>query len=131
MQNQTFSAILFLYQQVLEIELDRVEFLRAQRPERLSAVLAVEVRRIHAVLDGVPRLVGELLYGGGLGGSLWHTTWRAGRGGRRQCEGENEDTGVRHCPHDGDARLEPRRRRAKATARTSFVTMQNRLIHRL
>jgi len=68
MQNQTFSAILFLYQQVLEIELDRVEFLRAQRPERLSAVLAVEeVRRIHAVLDGVPRLVGELLYGGGLG----------------------------------------------------------------
>ena len=66
-QNQAFSAILFLYQQVLEIELERVEFLRAQRPERLPVVLAVE--EVRALLDGmtgIHRLLAELLYGSGL-----------------------------------------------------------------
>ena len=66
-QNQAFSAILFLYQQVLEIELDRIEFLRAQRPERLPVVLAVE--EVRALLDGMTglhRLLAELLYGSGL-----------------------------------------------------------------
>ena len=66
-QNQAFSAILFLYQQVLEIELPRVEFLRAQRPERLPVVLAVE--EVRALLDGmtgIHRVLAELLYGSGL-----------------------------------------------------------------
>jgi len=66
-QNQAFSAILFLYQQVLEIELDRIEFLRTQRPERLPVVLAVE--EVRALLDGMTglhRLLAELLYGSGL-----------------------------------------------------------------
>ena len=66
-QNQAFSAILFLYQQVLEIELERIEFLRAQRPERLPVVLAVE--EVRALLDGMTglhRVLAELLYGSGL-----------------------------------------------------------------
>ena len=66
-QNQAFSALLFLYQQVLEIELERVEFLRAQRPERLPVVLAVE--EVRALLDGmtgIHRVLAELLYGSGL-----------------------------------------------------------------
>jgi len=66
-QNQAFSAILFLYQQVLEIELDRIEFLRTQRPERLPVVLAME--EVRALLDGMTelhRLLAELLYGSGL-----------------------------------------------------------------
>ena len=66
-QNQAFSAILFLYQQVLEIELERVEFPRAQRPERLPVVLAVE--EVRALLDGmtgIHRVLAELLYGSGL-----------------------------------------------------------------
>ena len=40
-QNQAFSAILFLYQKILEIELPRLNALRAQRPERLPVVLSV------------------------------------------------------------------------------------------
>ena len=66
-QNQAFSAILFLYQQVLEIGLERIEFLRAQRPERLPVVLAVE--EVRALLDGmtgIHRVLAELLYGSGL-----------------------------------------------------------------
>ena len=66
-QNQAFSAILFLYQQVLEIKLERVEFLRARRPERLPVVLAME--EVRALLDGMTgthRVLAELLYGSGL-----------------------------------------------------------------
>ena len=40
-QNQAFSAILFLYQQVLAIELPKIDCLRAQRPERLPVVLSI------------------------------------------------------------------------------------------
>jgi integrase len=48
-QNQAFGAVLFLYQRVLEVDLGRVEFLRAKRPERLPVVLsAEEVRRVLA-----------------------------------------------------------------------------------
>ena len=46
-QNQAFSAILFLYQKVLEIELPPLNALRAKRPERLPVVLSIdEVRSI-------------------------------------------------------------------------------------
>jgi len=66
-QNQAFSAILFLYRQVLEIELDRVDFLRAQRSERLPVVLSVEeVRTLFDEMTGLHRLLAELLYGSGL-----------------------------------------------------------------
>jgi len=67
-QNQALQAILFLYRHVLNIELPWLEGVtRANRPKRLPVVLTVhEVRAVLAELDGVPRLVASLLYGGGL-----------------------------------------------------------------
>jgi integron integrase len=69
-QNQAFNALLFLYQQVLGIELPRLDALRARRPKRLPIVLsAEEVRRfLDAVQgnDGLFRLMARLLYGTGL-----------------------------------------------------------------
>jgi integron integrase len=67
-QNQAMQAILFLYRQVLEIELPWLENVtRAHRPKRLPAVLSIaEVRSVLAQLEGMPWLVSSLLYGGGL-----------------------------------------------------------------
>lgn len=66
-QNQAFSAILFLYQKVLEIDLPKVEFLRARRPERLPTVLSVnEVRALLDGMAGTHRLLAELMYGSGV-----------------------------------------------------------------
>jgi len=69
-QNQAFHALLFLYQQVLEIDLGRIDAVRARRPKRLPVVLAAA--EVAAVLehvdgaDGVFRLMARLLYGCGL-----------------------------------------------------------------
>ncbi len=67
-QNQALSALLFLYQQVLQHEigwLDKVE--RAKKPARLPVVLTRdEVQRVFAHLQGTPRLMAGLLYGSGL-----------------------------------------------------------------
>src|SRR5262249_44871476 len=69
-QNQAFHALLFLYQQVLGIELPRLDALRAKRPKRLPAVLSPEeVRRFLDAVggnDGLYRLMASLLYGTGL-----------------------------------------------------------------
>jgi integron integrase len=69
-QNQAFHALLFLYQQVLGIELPRLDALRARRPKRLPAVLSPEEVRLFldAVegADGLYRLMARLLYGAGL-----------------------------------------------------------------
>lgn len=69
-QNQAFHALLFLYQQVLGIELPRLDALRAKRPKRLPAVLSPEeVRRFLDAVDGcggLYRLMARLLYGSGL-----------------------------------------------------------------
>ena len=66
-QNQAFSAILFLYQQVLEIELPTISALRAKRPERLPVVMSVdEVRTLIDRMTGTHRLLAELMYGTGL-----------------------------------------------------------------
>jgi integron integrase len=67
-QNQAFSALLFLYQQVLEVDPGRIAgVVRARRPERLPVILSRdEVRAVLGRLDGVPRLVCCLLYGAGL-----------------------------------------------------------------
>jgi len=52
---------------VLEIELPKVQFLRAQRPDRLTVVLSIaEVRSILDGIVGTHRLLVELLYGSGL-----------------------------------------------------------------
>jgi integron integrase len=67
-QNQALSAILFLYEHVLGMELEWLEgVVRAKAPPRLPVVLTrAEVRAILNALEGMPRLVGTLLYGSGL-----------------------------------------------------------------
>jgi site-specific recombinase XerD len=67
-QNQALSAILFLYEQVLEQPLDRIEgVVRAHRPKRLPVVLTVdEVSRVMSHLTGDKCLIAMLLYGGEL-----------------------------------------------------------------
>jgi integron integrase len=67
-QNQAFSALLFLYQQVLQVPLEQIQgVVRANRPRRLPVVLSrEEVRLVLASLGGVPLLVCSLLYGAGL-----------------------------------------------------------------
>jgi integron integrase len=67
-QNQALQGVLFLYRQVLGIELPWLENVtRARRPKRLPVVLTVaEVRSVLAQLDGMPWLFVNLLYGGGL-----------------------------------------------------------------
>jgi len=67
-QNQALSAILFLYEHVLEQPLDRIKgVVRARRPKRLPVVLTVdEVSRVMAHLSGDKWLIAMLLYGGGL-----------------------------------------------------------------
>ena len=67
-QNQAFSALLFLYQQVLERKLEFIDNVqRVTRPAKLPVVLTpVEARSVLAQLKGDYRLMGELLYGSGL-----------------------------------------------------------------
>ena len=67
-QNQALHALLFLYRQVLEVDLPWLEKVtRANAPKRLPVVLTrAQVRAVLAELDGVPWLVASLLYGGGL-----------------------------------------------------------------
>ena len=65
-QNQALSALLFLYEHVLEQPLDRIEgVVRARRPKRLPVVLNVdEVSRVMAHFSGEKWLIAMLLYGG-------------------------------------------------------------------
>ena len=67
-QNQALSALLFLYREVLGVELPWLDdVVRAKRPLRLPVVLTRdEVRAVLQRLDGVPRLMAILLYGAGL-----------------------------------------------------------------
>lgn len=67
-QNQALAAILFLYQRVLEIKLDWLDdVVRARRPKRLPVVLSrEEVARLLDALDGIPSLIGHLMYGTGM-----------------------------------------------------------------
>jgi integron integrase len=67
-QNQALSALLFLYRDVLEIDVPWLgDIVRAKRPERLPVVLTRdEVRAVLRPLRGVPRLMAFLLYGSGL-----------------------------------------------------------------
>ena len=67
-QNQALSGLLFLYREVLGIELERMEnVVRAKRPLRVPTVLSrEEVSRLLAVMEGRPRLLAALLYGSGL-----------------------------------------------------------------
>jgi len=67
-QNQALHAILFLYKDVLHIQLPYItEVERAERPKRLPVVFSkTEVADILARMTGTYKLVASLLYGGGL-----------------------------------------------------------------
>lgn len=67
-QSQAFNALLFLYRNVLEIEVGHLAGLnRIQRLARLPVVLTVdEVRRVLLGIGGYPRLQADLLYGTGI-----------------------------------------------------------------
>ena len=67
-QNQALSALLFLYRQVLQVEMPWLDnVVRAKLSERLPVVLTrEEVRAVIRELQGPPRLMAILLYGAGL-----------------------------------------------------------------
>jgi site-specific recombinase XerD len=68
-QNQAISAILFLYRHVLKIELEEKALIpiRPTKPKRVPTVLSkAEARRVIEQMNGVYRLMTELLYGSGL-----------------------------------------------------------------
>lgn len=67
-QNQTLFALLFLYRDVLGLELPWMEHVvRAKRARRLPVVLSrAEVQRLLAQMEGRPWLLASLLYGAGL-----------------------------------------------------------------
>lgn len=67
-QNQALNAVLFLYRHVLDVNPGWIaNLVRAKRPQRLPVVLRKhEVKAVLDALEGVPWLMGHLLYGAGL-----------------------------------------------------------------
>ncbi len=67
-QNVAFNALIFLYKQVLQIDLPLIQgVLRAKKPQRLPVVFSSdEAKNIIAELQGTMRLMVGLLYGGGM-----------------------------------------------------------------
>ena len=67
-QNQAFSALLFLFREVLERDLEGLaDIPRAKRPVRLPQVLTrAEVTSLLGRLRGTPALMASIMYGGGL-----------------------------------------------------------------
>ncbi len=67
-QNQAFSALLLLYRNVLNKDLDfPIDSVRAKRPKRLPTVLTKEeVGKVIGCLSGIPQLMAKLLYGSSL-----------------------------------------------------------------
>jgi integron integrase len=68
-QNQAFNAILFLYEQVLNISLknENIQALRAQERKHIPVVLTIdEVKSIILNMSGIYQLMVKLMYGCGL-----------------------------------------------------------------
>lgn len=66
-QNQALSALLFLYNHLLDRPLGHVDVLWAKKPKRLPIVLTQEeVMTVLAYMQGTTLLISQLLYGGGL-----------------------------------------------------------------
>lgn len=66
-QNQALAALLFLYRDVLHIDLGPVAPVRAKKPQRLPTVLSRdEIQRIFAHMSGLHLLMARLLYGTGM-----------------------------------------------------------------
>lgn len=67
-QNQAFSALLFLYKQVLQMEPPNIEGVQRAKPSRRLPVVftQAESRAVISRMKGARRLVASLLYGSGL-----------------------------------------------------------------
>ncbi|MGV8935030.1 MAG: integron integrase [Gallionellaceae bacterium] len=67
-QNLALSSILFLYKEVLGVDLPWLdEVVRAKKPKRLPTVLnKTEVMRLLNCMEGMPGLVAQLMYGSGM-----------------------------------------------------------------
>ena len=67
-QNQALAAVLFLYREVLEVQLPWLAgVVRAKRPVHLPVVLSrAEVQRVLANLQGTIWLIASMLYGSGM-----------------------------------------------------------------
>ncbi len=61
-QNQAFNALLFVYREVLHIEVGKIESVRANRPVRVPTVLTPEeARQVILAMGGRPQLVVKLI----------------------------------------------------------------------
>ena len=66
-QNQALNAIVFLYKEVLKIQLDDISFKHSGNGKRVPVVLSRnEVKNVLSQLDGEAWLMASLLYGSGL-----------------------------------------------------------------
>jgi integron integrase len=68
-QNQAFNALLFLYKEVLDVDLSKenIQAFRAKAKERIPVVLSTdEVKHILVNITGINNLIVSLLYGCGL-----------------------------------------------------------------
>jgi integron integrase len=66
-QNQALSALLFLFRELLALDVELEGVVRARTRKRLPVVLSEgEVKAVRQRLEGVPALVVGLLYGSGL-----------------------------------------------------------------
>ena len=67
-QNQALNALLFLYHEVLKIDLGRIDdVVRAKKPQHLPQVLTPEeVQRVLSFMQDTHLLMARLLYGAGL-----------------------------------------------------------------
>jgi len=67
-QNQALSALLFLYREVLAVDLPWLDnVVRAKRPQRVPSVLSrEEVQRLLSAMEGRTWLLASLLYGTGM-----------------------------------------------------------------
>ncbi len=67
-QNQALSALLFLYKEVLSLEIDWInDVVRAKKPKRLPVVLTKpEVNLLLSEITGINSLIARLMYGTGM-----------------------------------------------------------------
>jgi integron integrase len=66
-QNQALSALLFLYREVLDLDMADIDAIRAKRPQYVPTVLTKhEAIAVIQQCDGIYQLVVKLLYGSGL-----------------------------------------------------------------
>jgi integron integrase len=66
-QNQALHALLFMYREVVGVEIGDVQAIRAKKSVHVPVVLSKdEVKRVLGRMNGVYAIIGRLLYGGGL-----------------------------------------------------------------